>query len=98
MLKDCLEVFKNKLDDEDRLILDEYVLSDGTYVIVSPKEDRFEMLEPINIKFDKKSKEVDRSNKYYEKLCFYEYNSYYLESNKAIKDKNIFSNNYLTFL
>lgn len=97
MLKDCLEVFKNKLDDKDRLILDEYVLSDGTYVIVSPKEDRFEMLEPINIKFDKKSKEVDRSNNYYEKLCFYEYNSYYLESNKAIKDKNIFSNNYLTF-
>lgn len=97
MLKDCLEVFKNKLDDKDRLILDEYVLSDGTYVIVTQKEDKFEMIDPINIKFDKKTKQVDISNKYYEKLCFYEYNSYYLESNKAIRDKNIFSNNYLTF-
>lgn len=98
MLKDCLDIFKCELDIKgDRLILDEYVLSDGTYVIVTQKEDRFEMIEPINIKFDKKSREVDRSNKYYEKLCFYEYNSYYLESNKAIKDKNIFSNNYLTF-
>jgi CRISPR-associated protein Csh1 len=98
LLKDCLDIFKDELDIKgDRLLLDEYVLSDGTYVIVTQKEDRFEMLEPINIKFDKKSRELDRSNKYYEKLCFYEYNSYYLESNKAIKDKNIFSNNYLTF-
>lgn len=97
MLKDCLEIFKSKLDDKNKLILDEYVLQDGTYIIVKPSEDFFEIKEVINIKFDKKSRQIDRSNKYYDKLCFYEYNSYYLESNKAIKDKNIFSNNYLTF-
>lgn len=98
MIKDCLEIFKNELDNKgDRLILDEYTLVDGTYIIVSTIEDSFQIKEVINIKFDKKTKQVDRSNKYYEKLCFYEYNSYYLESNKAIKDKNIFSNNYLTF-
>ena len=98
MIKDCLEVFKRQLDiNGDSLILDEYALAEGTYVIVTQKDNIFEMQEPINIKFDKKSKVIDRSINHYEDLCFYEYNSNYLESNKAIKDKNIFSNNYLTF-
>ena len=98
MLKDCLEIFKSELDENgDKLILDEYTLSDGTYIIVTSIEDFFSIKEVINIKFDKKNKKIDKSNKYYEQLCFYDYNSCYLNSNKAIKNKNIFSNNYYTF-
>ncbi len=98
MLKECLEIFKRELDENgDKLILDEYTLSDGTYIIVTPIEDYFSIKEIINIKFDKKNKKIDKSNKYYEQLCFYDYNSCYLNSNKAIKNKNIFSNNYYTF-
>ena len=42
MLKDCLEIFKSELDENgDKLILDEYTLSDGTYIIVTSIEDFF---------------------------------------------------------
>ncbi|MDB2086102.1 type I-B CRISPR-associated protein Cas8b/Csh1, partial [Clostridium paraputrificum] len=75
MLKDCLEIFKSELDENgDKLILDEYTLSDGTYIIVTSIEDFFSIKEVINIKFDKKNKKIDKSNKYYEQLCFYDYN------------------------
>ena len=41
MLKDCLEIFEAELErtkkrfgDSDRLILDEYILADGDYLVV----------------------------------------------------------------
>lgn len=99
MLKECLESFKNELDEKgDKLILDNYVPSDGTYIIVTLKDDSFEIKkEAVNIKLDKKTKTMDKSSNYFSKLCTYDYNSTYICSNKAIRDKNIYSNNYLTF-
>lgn len=100
MLKDCLKVFENVLEksEGDKLIIDSYIPADGTYIIVSPKDEVYEIKDPVNIKLDKKTKEIDRSNKYYEELCNYDYNSKLVDMNKPIDSKKIIhSNNYLSF-
>lgn len=98
MLQDAIETFKKKYEVyEDKLIIDDYIPVDGEYIIVDEEGDSFKILDRIHIKQDKKTKQVDTSSDYYEFICKADYMSKYLESNKAIKDKNIFSNNYLTF-
>ena len=99
MLKECLEYFKKELDIKgDRLILDNYIPAYGTYIIVAPKEDSFEVKEVIDIKFDKKTKTIDRSSSYFNKICIYDYNSKLVDMNKPIDIKKIVhSNNYLSF-
>lgn len=101
MLKDCLEVFKNVLEksEGDKLIIDSYIPADGTYIIVSPKDETYEIKDVINIKLDKKTKEIDKSNEYYEDVCKYDYNSKLIDMNKPIDGKKIIqSNNYLSFI
>ncbi len=99
MLKECLESFKNELNEKgDKLILDNYVPSDGTYIIVAPKDDSYEVKEVVNIKLDKKTKTIDKSSNYFSKLCTYDYNSKLVDMNKPIDGKKIIhSNNYLSF-
>ena len=101
MLKDCLKVFENILEKSngDKLILDSYIPADGTYIIVSKKDENYEIKDTINIKLDKKTKEIDKSNKYYEDICKYDYNSKLIDMNKPIDSKKIIqSNNYLSFI
>ncbi len=99
MLKECLESFKSELNEKgDKLILDNYVPADGTYIIVAPKDDFYEVKEVINIKLDKKTKTIDKSSNYFSKLCTYDYNSKLVDMNKPIDGKKIIhSNNYLSF-
>ena len=101
MLKDCLKVFENILEKSngDKLILDSYIPADGTYIIVSKKDGNYEIKDTINIKIDKKTKKIDKSNKYYEDICKYDYNSKLIDMNKPIDGKKIIqSNNYLSFI
>ena len=101
MLKDCLKVFDNILEKStgDKLILDSYIPADGTYIIVSKKDEEYEIKDTININLDKKTKEIDKSNKYYEDICKYDYNSKLIDMNKPIDGKKIIqSNNYLSFI
>ncbi|WP_346938640.1 type I-B CRISPR-associated protein Cas8b/Csh1 [uncultured Clostridium sp.] len=99
MLKECLESFKSELNEKgDKLILDNYVPADGTYIIVAPKDDSFEVKEVVNIKLDKKTRTIDKSSNYFSKLCTYDYNSKLVDINKPIDGKKIIhSNNYLSF-
>lgn len=100
MIKECLESFKSELNEKgDKLILDNYVPADGTYIIVTPKNDSFEVKkEVVNIKLDKKTRTVDKSSNYFSKLCTYDYNSKLVDMNKPIDGKKIIhSNNYLSF-
>lgn len=101
MIKDCLKVFDNILEKSngDKLILDSYIPADGTYIIVSKKDEEYEIKDTINIKLDKKTKKIDKSNKYYEDICKYDYNSKLIDMNKPIDGKKIIqSNNYLSFI
>lgn len=100
MLKECLEVFKHQLDKNgDKMILHSYVPVDGTYVIVSPKDNSFEIKDQVNIKYNKKTKELEgSSSSYFYYLCECDYNSKLIEMNKPIDGKKIIhSNNYLSF-
>lgn len=100
MLKECLEVFKHQLDEKgDKIILDTYVPADGTYVIVSPKNNSFEIKDVVNIKYNKKTKELEgKSSNYYGYICEGDYNSRLIDMNKPIDSKKIIhSNNYLSF-
>lgn len=100
MLKDCLEVFKTLLDKNgDKFIMDSYIPADGTYVLVEPKNDSFEIRESINIRLDKKTKEISgKSNSSFQKICTYDYNSKLIDMNKPIDGKKVIhSNNYFTF-
>ncbi len=96
MLSECLEVFKKKLEGEgEELILDNYVLKDGTYLIVGKNG---EVTSRTEIKMDKKSGEIDRSAARYEDFCYFDYHSDLISMNKPQDSaKIIHSNNYLSF-
>lgn len=99
MLKECLEVFKSDLKENRQQIIDAYVPADGTYVIVSPKGDSFEIKDYFDIKYDKKEKElIGKTNINFYDVCNYDYNSKLIDMNKPIDGKKIIhSNNYLSF-
>lgn len=99
MLKECLEVFKSDLENNRQQIIDAYVPAEGTYVIVSPKGDSFEIKDYFDIKYDKKDKKLlGKTNINFNKICNYDYNSI-LDIQKAIDRKKIIqSNNYLSFI
>lgn len=98
MLSDALKAFQNMYEqDGDKLILDSYIPDDGEYIIVSSDSEPFEILDRVNIKLDKKTRTIDRTNQYINFICQADYYSKYLNSNKSIANKNIHSNNYLSF-
>lgn len=101
MLKDCLEIFKTLLNENgDKYIMDSYIPADGTYVLVEPKNSSYEIREVIDIKLDKKTKEISgKSNSNFKNICTYDYNSKLIDMNKPIDGKKIIqSNNYLSFI
>lgn len=100
MLKECLEVFKSDLEKNRQQIIDTYVPADGTYVIVSAKDDSFEIKDCFDIKYDKKEKKlIGKTNVNFYDVCNYDYNSKVTDMNKPIDGKKIIqSNNYLSFI
>lgn len=100
MLKECLEIFDKVLDEEDKLILDNYIPADGTYILVSKDEDEFKIKEVLNIRYNKKLEEIEgKNNSVYDDICFYDYNSKVIDMNKPIDKKKIIqSNNYISFI
>ena len=100
MLKDCIEIFeKELLLKGENLIIDNYLPSDGTYVIVSTKDDEFFIKDVFDIKYNKKLNEIEgRENIYFKQICEYDYNSKLIDMNKPIDTKKVIhSNNYLSF-
>lgn len=98
VLADVIKIFEEEYKKYgDSLIIDGYIPEDGEYILVDLKEEAFEILDRFNIKQDKQTREIDRSNPHFDFIRRADYMSKYLESNKAISDKNISSNNYFTF-
>ncbi|WP_392486912.1 type I-B CRISPR-associated protein Cas8b/Csh1 [Haloimpatiens sp. FM7315] len=97
MLEDVIKTFEKQYKKYgDKLITDSYTPVDGEYVIVDPFNG-FNIIDRENIKMDKKTREIDRSIDYFDFICEADYMSKYLDSNKALSDKNIHSNNYMSF-
>lgn len=98
MIKDVIKTFEKEYKKYgESYITDDHIPSDGEYIIVDPRDDGFVILDRIEIKQNKKTREVETTSPFFEFIQQADYMSRYLESNKAIKDKNIHSNNYLTF-
>lgn len=72
MLRECTEIFKEQLQQNNNLLFDSYIPANGTYLIV--KEDGT-LLEPVEIELDKKSGQINRTNRYFTKICQYDYYS-----------------------
>ena len=103
MLREIAKIFeteyndKSREDDKDYMISVNHIPEDGDYVLLEGYEGGYKEFERIKIKKDRKTKKVVTVNPYFDFIRSADYMSRYLESNKAIKDKNIHSNNYLTF-
>lgn len=102
MLRETAQIFekeysdKSRDDDKDYMISVNHIPEDGDYVLLEEFEDGYREFERIVVKKDKKTRQVETTNPYFSFIRSADYISRYLESNKAIKDKNIHSNNYLT--
>lgn len=96
MLGECLEVFREKLEDQgEDVILDDYILKDGTYVIVGKNG---EIISVTEMKLDKKTGHMEKSAIRYRDFCYYDYHSDLISMNKPQDPaKIIHSNNYLSF-
>lgn len=100
MLADVLKTFDKILQKKgEEYITDSYIPADGEYIIVEPMQDGFQILDTIQVKQDKKTKEIDRTNPYFQDfICKADYMSRLLDMNKPIDSKKIIhSNNYLSF-
>lgn len=100
MLQDCIEIFEKELETKgDRLITDNHLPENGTYIIVSLKDDKFEIKDVLDIKYNKKTGEIDgRENIYFKDIREYDYNSKIINTNKSLESKRVIhSNNYLSF-
>lgn len=100
MLKDCIEIFEKELkeykknnpdNDEISFITDDYSLKDGTYYLLDLETGK------VKEKLDVDKNTTDKSAMY-EKFAQMEYLSMYMDSNKAVADKNVFSNNIYAFI
>ncbi len=89
MNKDLIDIFNVQYNAKgEKLITDNYTLADGTYIMVNTDG---------NIKyqkeFDKKVSQIIE----FEEFITRDYLSKYLDSDKAVANKNIHSNNYMSF-
>lgn len=102
MLKEVIKIFENEYlagsreNDKDFYITKDHVPLDGDYIILEETSEGFQELDRVKIIVDKKTRTVETTNPYFKFIQSADYLSRYLESNKAIADKNIHSNNYLT--
>lgn len=98
MFEECLEVFKRELEDDNNLILDEYIPADGSYIIVDA-EGKIKNYQ--DIKLDKKKRGTSEAvvkGSYFKEICFYDYHSKLISMNKPVDSKKVIhSNNYLSF-
>lgn len=100
MLQDCIEIFKEELDKKtDKLVIDEYMPKDGTYMLVEIDNDKFIRREPIVIKYDKKQKVLlGKESSDYNYIACLDYYSKLIDMNKPIDSKKIIhSNNLYSF-
>lgn len=102
MLKDVIQMFEKEYiegstaGNKDYYITREHIPADGEYIIIRETDNGFEVADRVKIKYDKKTKTLEKTNQYFDFIQYADYMSRYLESNKAISDKNIHSNNYFT--
>lgn len=99
MLKDCMEVFQAYAGENiDKLIIDNYVPSDGLYIIMEESQDGFIEKEQIVVRQDSKTKELNITQREHATISALDYPCRLVDMNKPIDSAKIIqSNNYLSF-
>lgn len=97
MLQNCIEIFQ-KTPDMNKLILDTYIPSDGTYWLLEECEDGFKQKELLDIKLDKKTRELNITDEEKRRISYLDYHCKLIDMNKSVDTKKVIhSNNYLSF-
>lgn len=93
MLNELLEVFQKKYQEYgDKLILDSYIPKDGTYLLVDYND--WQIKKELEIKFDKKNKEVTNRNDIdFDFIAACDYYSSLLDMNKPMDTKKVIHSN-----
>lgn len=99
MVSAITRVFEKQFEDLDKIIIDEYMPKEGTYIIVKPNHKNIlEEYSRVEVVVDKKNKTINREIENFNLLCKLDYNSNLLDLNKSMDTKKmIHSNNYLSF-
>jgi CRISPR-associated protein Csh1 len=100
MIQECLEVFQRKLEKYgEAFVTDAYLPKDGTYRMIEIRENGFQILNTIEIRYDKKNGNLIGANEQdYIWFATWDYYSKLLEMNKPMdSSKTIHTNNYLSF-
>lgn len=98
MISEIANIFKNQFIDVNKAVIDGYVPSEGTYIIVRPDENGdLKEFSRVDIEINKKTKEVDRTVEMFNEICLMDYNSRLIDMNKPVDSKKIIhSNNFLS--
>ena len=112
MLYDAIKVFEKKqnavaerffseeataLECRTKLLVDNYIPSDGTYILITMDAD-FRSETPLEVKYDKKSNELKGSTEpCFNYVRYLDYNSKLININKPIDKKVIHSNQIYAF-
>ena len=84
-----------ELERKTKLLVDNYIPKDGTYVLVNIDKD-FQCDLPLEIKLDKKSGELQGKNdRRYNYIRYLDYNTKLIEMNKPIDTKKVIHSNQL---
>ena len=99
MLKECLEVFGEVLEQGRQngkdIILDSYTCRWNIYFL----DRQGNIKDSIEIKLNKKTREIETNNTDIKELCFYDYHSQLVSMNKPVDGKKVIhSNNFIHFL
>lgn len=99
MLADVIKTFNKEYKEKgEAYITDSYVPADGEYIIIDTSGEEFNKLDRINIKQDKKTRQIEGTNQYLGFIREADYMSKLIDMNKPIDSKKIIhSNNYLSF-
>lgn len=100
MLQECLEVFEKLIKEKgDRVIIDAYVPKDGTYQLVEITDSGFQIINTLEIFYDKKKDFIEGSAEDdYRFISMLDYYSKLVDMNKPMdSSKIIHSNNFLSF-
>lgn len=97
MLQECIKIFETS-PDIDKLIFDSYTPAEGTYVFLEEHKDSFNINEVIEVKQDRRTKDLNITEEEKNRISYYDYHSKLVDMNKPIDPKKtIQSNNYLSF-
>lgn len=99
MLEECLEIFKENLDQDPDMVLRGYIPKDGKYYLVTMKEEGpWEVSPSFKIKYNKKEKKIENQPLNFSLIKNLDFYSNIIDTQKPIDSKkSIHSSTYYSF-